>query len=71
MLKKINLQISGMHCASCSGLISKTLLALDGVKSANVNLSSNQASLEFDETKLDERELINIILKIGDRKSVV
>ncbi len=65
MLKKINLQISGMHCASCSGLISKTLLALDGVKSANVNLSSNQASLEFDENKLDEKELINIILKIG------
>ena len=65
MIEKVNLQISGMHCASCSGLITKSLLAREGVKSAHVNLSSNQATLEFDSSRVNLKELINIILKIG------
>ncbi|HZJ41847.1 MAG TPA: cation transporter, partial [Patescibacteria group bacterium] len=64
MIKKIELQISGMHCASCSTLIDKSLLKKDGVKKSNVNLSSNKASIEYDDDKLKTEDLISTITKV-------
>ncbi|MDA3802451.1 MAG: heavy metal translocating P-type ATPase [Patescibacteria group bacterium] len=65
MIKKIELQISGMHCASCSTLIDKTLLKKNGVKKSNVNLSSNKASIKYDDNKLKTKDLISTITKVG------
>ena len=65
MIKKIDLQISGMHCASCSTLIDKALSKKDGVKNSNVNLSSSKASIEYDDTKVRAEELIDTVSKAG------
>ncbi len=65
MAKKIELQISGMHCASCSTLINKALSKKEGVKMANVNLASNKASIEFDENIVQAKDLIETIKKTG------
>jgi len=43
MSKKVTLNIFGMHCASCSILVERTLQSTPGVVSANVNLSSEKA----------------------------
>ncbi len=48
--KKTTLHISGMHCASCAVLISKSLQELPGVQKANVNYASEQALIEHDES---------------------
>jgi len=45
------LEISGMHCSSCAGLIEKTLLKTGGVSEANVNFATSKARIKF-ETKL-------------------
>lgn len=64
-MKKTNLQVSGMHCASCSALIDRALSKTDGVSASNVNISTNKATVEFDETKLSEKDIIKIIESKG------
>lgn len=48
-MKKTNLKISGMHCASCSTLIEKWLGSKDGIKDISVSLASNSANVSYDE----------------------
>ncbi len=44
---KAELPITGMTCANCSMTVERTLNRLDGVVSANVNLASERASVEY------------------------
>src|SRR3990172_8835303 len=47
-MKKTNLKIAGMHCASCAVTIEKNLKKLQGVKSASVNYATETASVEHE-----------------------
>ncbi|MCO6186772.1 heavy metal translocating P-type ATPase [Rhizobium sp. L1K21] len=47
-LQKINLQVSGMSCASCAGRVEKVLAAVPGVKQASVNLAAESALVEYE-----------------------
>ncbi len=60
-MKTITLSITGMHCASCSNLITKTLLKKQGVKEANVNYATARASVSFDSSLTSESNLIEAI----------
>jgi hypothetical protein len=42
------LQLSGMHCAACAGIIESALCALPGVRAAHVNASAQRASVRWD-----------------------
>ncbi len=64
-MKKTTLEITGMHCASCSAVINKALSKAEGVKSANVNLTTNKATVEYDEAKTEIPLLIETIKKKG------
>ncbi len=64
-MKKVTLDISGMHCASCSTLINRALGKLDGVLKSNVNLTTNKATVEFDESKLNIPRLIETVKSKG------
>ena len=64
-MKKTTLDISGMHCASCSALITKSISKLDGVKSVNVNLTTNKGTVEFDESKASVNKFIEVIKSKG------
>jgi len=64
-MKKINLHVSGMHCASCSTIITKALRGTEGVSEADVNLSTSKASVAFDESKLSENNIIDIVKSKG------
>ena len=44
-LKKVTLQLSGMHCASCEVLIERTLIKIDGIERDQVNHASGKAVL--------------------------
>ncbi|HLC47194.1 MAG TPA: heavy metal-associated domain-containing protein [Candidatus Nanoarchaeia archaeon] len=58
-MRKIELNIKGMHCASCTMLVKDALTGQKGVKSAIVDLK--RAVIEYDEKETDERQLIRII----------
>lgn len=64
-MKKATLSISGMHCASCSAVITKAFQGTDGVSEASVNLSTSKASVTFDESKLSEKNLIDAVRSKG------
>jgi len=69
-MKKVNLKVTGMHCASCSALVTKGLTKAEGVINANVNLSTEKAHVEYDETKTDVTKLIEAVKKRGYGASV-
>ena len=61
-MKKI-IQITGMHCKSCSMLIKSELEDL-GVKS-EINSESGKAVIEFDESKITLEKIKEIIKQLG------
>lgn len=60
----IILPIAGMTCATCAGRVEKALTAFPGVK-ASVNLSSEQADVTFDPTRVDPATLASAIERAG------
>ncbi|MFH0797896.1 MAG: heavy metal translocating P-type ATPase, partial [Candidatus Woesearchaeota archaeon] len=69
-MKKLNVHVSGMHCASCATLINKALSKIEGVKQANVNYSTSKATVEFDENKLNEKKIIDAIVSKGYKAKI-
>ncbi|MDO8512590.1 MAG: heavy metal translocating P-type ATPase [bacterium] len=69
--RRINLSLSGMHCASCAGVIEKTLKKVPGVKQASVNFAAEKAAITFDENSAGIAELINAVKKAGYRASEI
>jgi copper chaperone len=57
MIKTIH--ISGMHCPSCSMLITDVLKD-KGVK-ANISHETGKAEIEFDESKISEKKIKQLI----------
>ena len=70
-MKKTDLNIVGMHCASCSTLINRALTKADGVSEANVNYATAKARIVYDETKLSDEALIKIIQGKGYDASLI
>ncbi|MBK9160431.1 MAG: cadmium-translocating P-type ATPase [Nitrosomonadales bacterium] len=58
------LQITGMHCASCSARLEKALNQLPGV-SASVNIATEKASIDFDPQQTDIEGLIAAVGTTG------
>ena len=55
--KKAKIKISGMSCASCALNVEKSLENLEGVDEAQVNLGTEEATVEYDSLKLNLSEL--------------
>lgn len=62
--RTVELQISGMTCASCVGRVERALGKLAGVEQVSVNLASERAYLEVLEA-LDDQLLIATVEKAG------
>lgn len=64
-MKKVELKVSGMVCATCSSTIEKSLLGQAGVAGARVNLATEMASVEYDPDKLKLAELEKAVKDAG------
>lgn len=64
-MKKIILAIEGMTCSACSNGLEKYLNKQEGIKNANVNLVMANASIEYDEKKLDVLKLEEFVKQAG------
>ena len=60
-----NLEIRGMHCASCAGNVSRALCALPGVSEANVNLATERVRVEFDPGQVQPQALAEAVAAAG------
>ena len=54
-----------MHCASCATLIDHTLKKQSGVSYSNVNLTTEKATIEFNEKVISEDQIKKIINDLG------
>ena len=57
-------EIEGMTCASCVAHVEKTLKGLDNVKNVSVNLMTNSASVDIEDT-FDQNLIVDAIDKAG------
>ena len=64
-MKKIILSIDGMTCSACSNGLEKYLLKQDGIINASVNLVMSNALIEYDESKLNQKNIEEFVKKAG------
>jgi P-type Cu+ transporter len=62
---RIELAVTGMHCAACAYAVEKALGNANGVISASVNLASESAYVEYNPEETDIHELIGIVKSAG------
>ena len=65
MLTHETLSIEGMHCASCSANVTRTLQKLAGVADVRVNLATQKASLTYEPDTLTREQIISTLKSIG------
>ena len=64
-MKKIILSIDGMTCSACSNGLEKYLNKQEGIINASVNLVMSNASIEYNEKKLNQIKIEEFIKKAG------
>ena len=64
-MKETNLKIEGMHCAGCSTRLEKVLNNLEGVETAKVSLEEKNATIKYDETKINIENIKETIEDAG------
>lgn len=64
-LEKTELDVAGMTCAACSSRIEKVLNKQSGIKEAAVNLTTENATIEYNPGLIDEQAIIDRIKKLG------
>lgn len=65
LFEKIELDIIGMTCAACSNRIEKILNGTTGVETATVNLTTENAKIQYNPNSITVDELIKKIQTIG------
>ena len=69
-MKKTDLTINGMHCASCATLITRGLSKMPGVKTATVNYATGRARVEYEEANANEEQMLARVKSLGYSASV-
>ncbi|MCX8094997.1 MAG: cation-translocating P-type ATPase [Caldisericia bacterium] len=65
MKKKVNIEVEGMHCASCVNIVKKAIESADGVSDVEVNLVSNTATFFYDPEVITLNEIQEKVKKVG------
>ncbi|MFA6520533.1 MAG: heavy metal translocating P-type ATPase [Candidatus Paceibacterota bacterium] len=58
-------KVKGMHCASCSSIIERTVKKIDGVEEISVNPGTEKAKIAFDENKTSPEAFNEKLEKLG------
>ena len=61
----VSIRLGGIHCASCVQTVEKALMSLDGVYSAQVNLTTNRAVVGYDPDRVPLAKMKSVIEKAG------
>jgi Cu+-exporting ATPase len=64
-LKKVDLPITGISCASCVAKIEKGLSKTGGITDAKVNFATEKATITFDPSRVQMSDFVAIIRDLG------
>lgn len=70
-MKKINLNIEGMHCSSCAMNIDFDLEDLAGIKTAKTNYAKQKCEVEFEEDQITIESVLKQINKTGYKARLI
>ncbi len=68
---RVSLSLSGMHCASCAGIIERQLKKVNGVLKANVNFAAEKAAVFFDPKMTSVGNLISAVDEAGYKAEII
>lgn len=63
--KKSTIRVDGMMCSKCTGSVEKALKATPGVEKVEVSLQRKEAVVEYDDEKVTEAKLREVINSTG------
>lgn len=63
--KTVTIKVEGMKCEKCSASVTKALKATDGVQEAQVSSDKGEAVIKYDDQKLNETKLREVINSTG------
>jgi len=63
--KTVTIKVEGMKCAKCSSSVTKALKATAGVEDAQVSSDKGEAVIKYDDQKLTEAKLREVINSTG------
>jgi mercuric transport protein len=63
--KKSTIRVEGMKCSKCSGSVEKALKATPGVEKVEISLDRKEAVVEYDDAKVTEAKLREVINGTG------
>jgi mercuric ion binding protein len=63
--KTAKIRVEGMHCKMCSASVAKALKATDGVEKVEVNDKEGIAVIQYDDQKVTEAKLREVINSTG------
>ena len=63
--KTVTIKVEGMKCAKCSASVSKAIKATEGVQEAQVSSEKGEAVIKYDDEKLSEAKLREVINSTG------
>lgn len=64
-MKTLTLSVGGMTCGGCANSIKKSVGELSGVSSVDVDLSSNQVAVIYDDNQLGQDAIVEAIEDAG------
>ena len=62
---KQKFDVTGMTCSACSAHVDKSVRKLDGVAEVNVNLLQNTMTVEYDESEVNDDQIIRAVIDGG------
>jgi Cu+-exporting ATPase len=71
MIKKINLKIDGMHCASCEKIITMSVDESNGVKVIKIDAQNGRGEIEYDDQLSSDAEILTAIRNSGYEAQVL
>jgi copper chaperone len=63
--KTVTIKVEGMKCEKCSASVTKALKATEGVEEAKVSSDKGEAVIKYDDQKLTETKLREVINSTG------
>ncbi|WP_297212910.1 MULTISPECIES: heavy metal translocating P-type ATPase [Thermodesulfovibrio] len=64
-IKKLNLKVKGIDCATCAEKIQKALMLNNGIKGIKVYLGAEKVDIQFDPSIIKEQSIIDAINNLG------
>lgn len=64
-MRKIVLNLTGMHCTACSLLIDTVLEELPGVKKSKTSYADQKVEVEFDPSQVTTQQMVSTIQSEG------